>query len=104
LRLAEEGSALLGIVAELMAKDAEGAGGVAEATGHLGRGLLIDEVGTEGFVLALHGELRGQEEFLVARRRYVIRSVGLHISIVLQEHYFVNMFEGKGAAPSMKCK
>ena len=79
LRPAEEGSALLGIMAELMAKDAEGAGGVAEAAGHVGRGLLIDEVSAEGFVLALHRELRGQEEVSAVRRCYPIRSAGLHI-------------------------
>ena len=37
LRLAEEGSAFLRVVAELMAEDAEGAGGVAEAAGDFGR-------------------------------------------------------------------
>ncbi len=79
LRLAEEGSALLGIMAELMAKDAEGAGGVAEAAGHVGRGLLIDEESAEGFVLALHRELGGKEEFLVGRSRYPICSAGVHI-------------------------
>jgi hypothetical protein len=104
LRLTEEGSALLGIVAELMAKDAEGAGGVAEAAGHVSGGFLIDEVSAEGFVLALHGELRGKEEFLVARRRYLIRSVDLHISIVLQEHKPVNMFGPEGRLTSMKRK
>jgi hypothetical protein len=92
LWLAEEGSAFLGIVAELMAEDAEGAGSVAEAAGNVGRGFLIDEVSAEGFVLALHGELGGQEEFPVARRRYLIRSAGFHISMVLQKHRAVNMF------------
>jgi hypothetical protein len=73
----------LGIVAELMAEDAEGAGGVAEAASDVGGGLLIDEVSTEGFVLALQGELGGEEEVVVARCRYLIRSAGLHITIVL---------------------
>jgi hypothetical protein len=53
-------------MAELMAKDAEGAGGVAEAAGDVGRGLLIDEVGAEGFVLALHGELGARKNFWLA--------------------------------------
>jgi hypothetical protein len=40
----------------------------------------------------LHGELRGQEEVLVARCRYLIRSAGLHITIVLPKQGSVNMF------------
>jgi hypothetical protein len=87
LRLAEEGGAFLRVVAELMAEDAEGAGGVAEAAGDVAGGLLIDEVSTEGFVLALQGELGGEEEVEVARCRYLIRSAGLHIWIMLQKHY-----------------
>ena len=54
--------------------------------------VLLDEVSAQGFVLALHGELRGQEEVLVARCRYLIRSAGLHISMVLPKHVTVNMF------------
>jgi len=79
-------------MAELMAEDSEGTGGVAETTGDVAGGLLLNEVSTEGFVLALHGELRGQEEVLVARCRYLIRSAGLHISMVLPKHGTVNMF------------
>ena len=56
---AEEGSAFLRIVAKLIAKDAEEAGGVTEAASDVAGGLLIDEEGAEGFVLALLGELRG---------------------------------------------
>jgi len=82
--LAEEGSAFLRVVAELLAEDAEGAGGVAEPAGDVAGGLLIDEEGTEGFVLALQRELRGKEEVLVARCRYLIRSAGLYIQMVLQ--------------------
>jgi hypothetical protein len=90
--LAEEGSAFQGVVAELIAEDAEEAGGVPEAAGDVGGRLLIDEVRTEGFVLALQGELGRQEEVLVARCRYLIRSGGLHISIVLPKHVTVKMF------------
>ena len=92
LRLAEERGAFLRVVAELITQDAEGAWGIAEAAGDVGGGLFLDEVSTEGFVLALHGELRGEEEVLVARRRYLIRSAGLHISMVLPKHGIVNMF------------
>ena len=83
------------VVAELVTQDAEGAGRIAEAAGDVGGGLVLDEVSTEGFILALHGELRGQEEVLVAGRRYLIRSAGLHISIVLPKHGAVNMFREK---------
>jgi len=96
LGLAEEGSAFLGIVAELIAEDAEEAGGVAEAASDVGRGLLIDEEGAEGFVLALHRELRGQEEVLVSWCGYLIRSAGLHIQMMLQKHEAVNMFAEEG--------
>jgi hypothetical protein len=92
LRLAEERGALLRVVAELMAEDAEGARRVTEATGDFSRGLFFDEVSTEGLILALHGELRGKEEVLVSWRRYLICSAGLHISIVLPKHGAVNMF------------
>jgi hypothetical protein len=56
-------------MAELIAEDAEGAGRVAETTGDVGGGFVIDEEGTEGFVLALKRELRGKEEVLVGRCR-----------------------------------
>ena len=95
LRLAEEGGAFLRVVAELITQDAEGAGGISEAAGDVGGGLVVDEVSTEGFILALQRELRGEEEVLVARCRYLIRSAGLHISIVLPKHGAVNMFREK---------
>ena len=63
----------------MITEDAEGASRIAEAAGDVGGGLLLDEVGTQGFVLALQGELRGEEEVLVARCRYLIRSAGRHI-------------------------
>jgi len=77
---------------ELIAEDAEGAGGVAEAASDVGGWLVIDEEGTEGFVLALQGELGGKEEVLVGRCRYLIRSAGLHIQMMLQKHEAVNLF------------
>ena len=49
-------------VAELVAEDAEGAGGVAEALRGLRRGQALDEVGAQGLVLAVEGLLGGQEE------------------------------------------
>ena len=86
------------VVAELMTQDAEGTGGVAEAASDVAGGLLIDEVSAESFILALHGELRGEEEVLVARCRYLIRSAGVHISMVLPKHGIVNMFGGERGA------
>jgi hypothetical protein len=47
---------------EAVTQDAEGAGGVAEAVGDFGRGELVDEEGTESFVLSLEGRERGQKE------------------------------------------
>ena len=83
------------VVAELITQDAEGAGRVAEAASDVAGKLLIDEVSAEGFVLALQGELGGEKEVLVARRRYLICSAGLHISIVLPKHRAVNMFRAR---------
>ena len=76
---AEEGSTFLGIVAELIAEDAEEAGRVTEAAGYVAGRFLIDEVGPEGFVLSLQRELGGKEEVLVARLGYLICSAGVHI-------------------------
>jgi hypothetical protein len=59
---AEEGRALLRVVAELMAQDAEGAGGIAEPPRRLGGRQLFDEVGAEGFVLAMERRFGGDEE------------------------------------------
>jgi len=87
--------ARMGITQETVAEDAEGAWGVAEGAGNLLGGAALEEIGAEGFVLALHGELRGEEEVLVSLCRYLIRSAGLHISIVLPKHSTVNMFRGK---------
>ena len=80
------------VVAELITQDAEGAGGIAEAAGDVAGGLLIDEIGAEGFVLALQGELGGKEEVVVVGCRYLIRSAGLHNSMMLSNHVAVNMF------------
>jgi hypothetical protein len=96
MRLAEEGGAFVRVVTELMAEDAESAGGVAETAGDVSGSLLLNEVGAEGLILALQRELRREEELLVGRGRYLIGSAGLHIPIVLQNHLFVNMFKTVG--------
>jgi hypothetical protein len=83
LREAEEGGALLGVVAELMAEDAEGGRGVAKTAGNVAGGLFINEKGAERFVLTLQGELWSEEEFLVRWGDYLIHSTGRHNQIVL---------------------
>jgi hypothetical protein len=55
--LAEKGGALSGIVAELVAEDAESARGIAEASGHFDRRELFEKVGAQGLVLSLEGVL-----------------------------------------------
>jgi hypothetical protein len=96
LRLAKEGGAFLGAVAELMAEDTEGADGIAETAGDVAGGFFIDEVGAESLVLAPHGELWGEEELLVAESAYLIGGTGLHNPILLQKHSMVNMFYTHG--------
>jgi hypothetical protein len=56
MRLTEEGLAFGGVVSELMAEDAKGARGVAETAGDVAGGLVVDEEGTECFVLTLQGD------------------------------------------------
>ena len=92
----------MGIVAELIAEDAEEAWGVAEAASDVGGGLLIDEEGAECFVLALQRELRGKEEVLVTRSGYLISSAGLHIQMMLHKHEAVNMFGEQGSHKTRK--
>ncbi len=59
---AEEGRALLGIVAELMTQDAEGAGRITEVPSRFDGRESFDEVGAEGFVLAMQRLFGGEEE------------------------------------------
>src|SRR5881409_3690797 len=63
----EEGGAFGGLMAELMTEDAESAWRVIEAAGDIGRRQLIQEVGAEGFVLAVQRGLRSEEELSLAR-------------------------------------
>jgi hypothetical protein len=74
LGLAEEGGALVGVVAELMAKDTEGAWRIAETARDVGGELLVYDEGAEGLVLALEGELRGEKEVVVGWYCYLITS------------------------------
>jgi hypothetical protein len=49
-------------VAKLVAQDAEGAGGIAETESRLGGREFLDEVGAEGFVLAMQRPFGGEKE------------------------------------------
>ena len=60
--LTEEGGTFVGVVTELMAEDAKGTDGVAEAASDVGGGFLVNEEGTQGFVLALEGGLRVEKK------------------------------------------
>jgi|SRR5271167_5241231 len=58
----KESSAMVGIVAELMAEHAKRTGGIAEASRDLDGRKLVDEVSTQGLILAMRGRLGGREE------------------------------------------
>jgi len=58
----EESGAKVGIVAKLMAEDAEGTRGITESVGDFDRGKLLDEEGTQSFVLPLETRFGGEEE------------------------------------------
>ena len=51
-----------GLLAKLVAEDTEASRGVAEKTGGLGRGHVIDEVGSKGLILSMGGIRWLQEE------------------------------------------
>jgi hypothetical protein len=70
-------------MAELVAQDAKGAGGVTKLLGGLSRGKAFDEIGPQGFVLALKGVDGLQEEagfFEVCC--YLFTSTYNHISMI----------------------
>jgi hypothetical protein len=50
------------VVSEAVTEDTKGARGIAKALGDLCGGALFDEIGTEGFVLALLGGFGSGEE------------------------------------------
>jgi hypothetical protein len=83
--LAEEGGALVGVVTKLMAEDSKSALGVAETASYIDGGLVFDEEGAEGFILALQGKFGRKEEMAVWGSRYPIDSAGRHISMMLHK-------------------
>jgi hypothetical protein len=72
VHIMEEAFALAGIVPELMAEHAKGARGISKVPGDLDRGPPLDEVGPQGFILAVEGLFGGQKEPGLLRSRYVI--------------------------------
>ena len=58
-RVEEEGG--VGIATELVAEDAEGAGSITEVGGDVGGGFVLDDIGAQGFVLALF-RMEGRKE------------------------------------------
>jgi hypothetical protein len=77
----------MGIVAELVTEDAEGAGRISESAGNIVGGLVVDEKGAEGLVLALEGELGREKEFLVWLGCYLITSTDWH-TLMMQSRCF----------------
>jgi len=84
-------------MAELVTQDTKGPRRIAKAAGDFGGGLLLDEESAEGLILALEGELRGEEKLLVGLCRYLIARTGRHKMIMLQKHCIVNMFSERRA-------
>jgi len=84
LGVLEERGALLGVVAELVAKDPQGVGGITEALGGLGSGQLFDKVGAQGLILAVEGGFRGEEEAGISGNSYLLSSIDSHINILSQ--------------------
>ena len=62
LGVLEERGALLGVVAELVAKDPQGVGGITEAVGDLRAGQFLHKKGAQSLVLAVERGLRAEEE------------------------------------------
>jgi hypothetical protein len=87
----KEASAFGGIVAELVAEDAQGAGGVGEATSNLRARELLDEVSAEGFVLAVEGDFRDKEELGVRVSSYLITRIVDHYASILYREVDVNL-------------
>jgi hypothetical protein len=63
----EERGAFVRVVAELIAEDAEGVGGVSETAGDLWARQLLDEEGAQGLVLAMEWRFGAEEELGIVR-------------------------------------
>jgi hypothetical protein len=59
LDILKEAGSFLGVMPELVAKDAEGPGGVGKATGHLRGRIAVDKEGPQGFILPVEGFFGG---------------------------------------------
>jgi hypothetical protein len=71
----EERGAFVGVVAELVAEDAQGVGGVTEAAGDLRARQLLDKEGAEGLVLAVEWRFGAEEELGLLGISYFISSI-----------------------------
>ena len=89
-------------MAELVAEDAEGAGGVGEASGDLGAG-DFDEVSAKGFVLAMEGVFGGEEKVGFCRMRYLITRIDNHSYILLHNNAKCQDIVGKSPEPTIYC-
>jgi hypothetical protein len=86
----EESGAFAGVVAEVVAEDTEGVGGVTEAAGGLWARQLFDKEGAQGLILALEGRLGAEEELGLVGIRYVVCSIDNYICIMLYRIQYVN--------------
>ena len=67
------------IVPELMTEDAKSGGRVIKTPGGLLRSDVFNEIAAEGFILAVRGILRGEEELVLGRLRYPLSSTDRHV-------------------------
>jgi hypothetical protein len=82
-RRREKGGALLRVVSELIGEHAKAAGRIAEAPGGPGRRDLFGEEGARGLVLALEGQLGGEEKSGGIGLCYATTSTAIHVDTML---------------------
>ena len=83
LDLLKESGAFCGIVAELVTENAKSAGRVIKAPRDLLRSDVFNKIASQGFVLAVDGIFRREEEIRFGGFRYPISSTDRHIVIML---------------------
>ena len=88
----EKGGALLRVVSEQIGEHAKAAGRIAEAPGGLGRRDLFGEEGAQGLVLALEGQLGGEEKSGGISLYYATTSTAIYIDTMILKQTDVNMF------------
>ena len=83
LDLLEESGAFCGVVPELVTENAKSARRVIKAARDLLRSDVFNKIAAQGFVLAVDGIFRGEEEIRFRGLRYPISSTDRHIVIML---------------------